>query len=107
MIVSKSFKYNPDKRPKVHEWMNALQESGKDFSESVRRLIEGDNRDRELLRADIETLKRLIINIQSSKVVSSGQEAALQEIGEVIEQIAEQPEVKGVNIAAMKNRYKI
>jgi hypothetical protein len=107
MIVSKSFKYDPEKRPKVHSWMTALQESGKDFSESVRRLIEGDNRDREQLRQDIETLKRLIMNIQSSKVVSSGQEAALQEIGEVVEQIAAAPEIKEVNISAMKNRYKI
>lgn len=122
-VVSKSFKYRPDERPKVHEWMLSLKESGKDFSESVRRLIENDHREREQLRKDIDDLRQAIASIwmtaanqvaaggqagQGGKIgISPKEEAELIEIGEVVEAIAEQPEIKKVNINAMKNRYQL
>jgi hypothetical protein len=107
MVIVKSFKYDPEKRPKVHEWMLALEESGKDFSESMRRLIEGDNRDREQLRQDIDILKQMVAKLQATGGQAPAQKAELLEIQEVVEGIATQPEIKQVNISAMKSRYQL
>ena len=107
MIITKSFKYDPEKRPKVHEWLLAVEDSGKDFSESMRRLIEGDNREREQLRRDIDTLKQMIAGLQTTGFQAPMQKAELLEIQEVVDEIAAQSEIRQVNISVMKNRYQL
>jgi hypothetical protein len=72
-------------------------------SESIWWFIEGDNRDWEQLRLDIDTLKQMVAKLEATGVQAPAQKAELLKIQEVIEGIAAQPKIKQVNISTMKN----
>jgi septation ring formation regulator EzrA len=103
MIISKSFKYDDKANPKCHDWV--LKQDN--FSKAVRRLIEGEAQRQdnlEQIKRDLADLRKEINRLKAGGLAQSEQ-AQVLEIGEVVEAIAEQPEVK-VNVAALRNRYK-
>jgi hypothetical protein len=108
MLISKTFKYDPEEHPKVHQWFLDLDAKGMNASEQIRRLIEGEGAkqdDRGKLQDDIRKLWSEVERLKAGAITRpQPEQVEIIEVEKRVEKIAEQPEIQ-VNIGALKNRY--
>ncbi len=108
MIVHKSFKYDDEKHPKVHQWFLDLTNEGKDYSEAIRRLIEGDCQNQDRILGELAAIRQQLAGLKVAASTAPMEEAALIEIEEIegaVREVEEKPEVKAVNKGLLKSRY--
>jgi hypothetical protein len=110
--IHKSFKYDDVEQPKVHAWFMALEDAGKGYSEALRRLIEGDvrerDRDRDRVLDELAAIRKQIAGVRLAGVAGPVEEAALIEIEEIegaVREVEEKVEVKTVDKGLLKSRY--
>jgi hypothetical protein len=103
MIINKSFKYDSDKCPKVHNWVTKQD----NFSESVRQLIEKECGEVDPVVKALQEIRQQIAGLRLSGPVNPQQEANLIQIDEAVQELQEKTEIKAVNPIQLKNRYGI
>jgi hypothetical protein len=115
MLISKTFKYDPEEHPKVHQWFLELDAKGMNASEQIRRLIESEQSkeeiiqkaedDRKKLQDDVRKLWSEVERLKAGAISRpQPEQVEIIEVEKRVEKIAEQPEIQ-VNVGALKNRY--
>jgi seryl-tRNA synthetase len=105
-MISKSFRYDPQKHPKVQKWIDYLQENNMDFSKAIRQLIESNKDESDDLRKEVQEIKRQLANLNKQGVVVSSEENPhMVELSSVtMTETINEPSPQ-INSKFIKNRY--
>jgi hypothetical protein len=101
MKYTKSFRYDSEESPEVHQWILNLEKEGRDFSKSVRLLISGQPSD---LMTEIENIKKQLAVLAEKGVRIEPVYQSLEEPEEAATVEPEKEPVK-VNVNFIKQRY--
>jgi hypothetical protein len=104
MKYSKSFRYDSDQWPQVHDWVQNLDKEGKDFSEAVRRLIAGQPSG---IMAEIENIKNQLALLAEKgvKIEPVYNNSVVEETPSVADEPETNSEIVKVNVNFVKQRY--
>lgn len=102
MKYTKSFRYDSEEDPKVHEWVQNIEKEGRDFSKSVRLLISGQPSD---LMTEIENIKNQLAALAEKGVRIEPVYQSQETIEEPAKEQEPVEETVKVNVNFINKRY--